>query len=125
MTRFPKAVRPPGPVPAMVGGLLCVALWLLPGVGAAAPGAKQVIREKGCGACHFIPGVPNAYGTTGPSLKGLKDRPRIAAGRLENTPENLRRWLSNPKAVRPDTLMPNLGLSAEEMDAVIAFLTSL
>jgi cytochrome c oxidase subunit 2 len=38
-------------------------------------------------------------------------------------PEYLRRWLANPSALKPNTEMPNLGLSETEIDALVAFLT--
>jgi cytochrome c2 len=111
--------------------LLCVlsVLTLVVGVAAEVPArdpeAVGLLKSKGCGACHVIPGVPDAMGTLGPSLKGLKERPRIAAGRLENTPERLREWLKNPKRIKSDTMMPNLGLEEAELDLVIRFLYSL
>ena len=83
--------------------------------------ASEIIRSKGCAACHYVPGVTGAVGTAGPSLKGLSTRERIAGGRRENTPENLREWLSNPKKVLPSTMMPNMGLSDEEITVLIAF----
>ena len=33
-------------------------------------------------------------------------------------------WLKDPSAAKPETLMPNLGLSEAEMDALIAFINS-
>lgn len=87
--------------------------------------AKEILKSKGCGACHYIPGVPGARGAIGPSLKGLKDRVMIARGVLENTPENMRDWLKNPMGILPDTMMPNLGLEDAEIDVLIEFLGKL
>ena len=92
---------------------------------AANPKALQIIKSKGCGACHRIPGVAGAMGTIGPSLKGFGERPRIAGNRLENTDENLRDWLKNPKKIKSDTMMPNLGLEDSEIETLIAFLKTL
>jgi cytochrome c oxidase subunit 2 len=39
-------------------------------------------------------------------------------------PDFLRSWLKDPAAVRPGTQMPKLRLSAEEIEALIAFLVS-
>ena len=91
----------------------------------ATPTAQQIIKAKGCGACHRIPGIAGAMGRIGPSLKGLRDRPRIASGRLENTDENLRDWLKNPKGIQTETMMPNLGLEDSEIEILIAFLKTL
>jgi cytochrome c2 len=39
-----------------------------------------------------------------------------------NDPAFLARWLAGPASVRPATTMPDLGLKAGEIDALIAFL---
>ena len=38
-------------------------------------------------------------------------RRTMIAGELPNSPDNLVRWLRNPKAVEPGTAMPDLGLT--------------
>ncbi len=87
--------------------------------------ALKIMRSKGCGACHIIPGIAGAMGTVGPSLKGLKERTRIAGGRLENSPENLRDWLKDPKSIKSDTMMPNPGLTDGEIETLIEFFKTL
>jgi len=86
--------------------------------------AQEIIRTHGCPGCHVIPGIPEAVGTIGPTLDGLGERQRIANGNLRNSPENLRRWLRNPKAVMM-TMMPNTGLTEAEIDVLIKFLEAL
>jgi cytochrome c oxidase subunit 2 len=44
---------------------------------------------------------------------------------FENNTENLKRWIDNPPAVKPGAQMPDYGLSAEEIDAVVAYLQTL
>ena len=89
---------------------------------AAAPlKAEDIIRTHSCMGCHKIPGIPDAVGTIGPSLKGISERRRIAGGSLSNTPANLRRWLKNPKDVKT-TMMPNTGLTDAEIDVLVEFL---
>jgi cytochrome c2 len=83
--------------------------------------AKAILKAKACGSCHIIPGVEGAYSKYGPSLKGLGGRSRIVANTMENNAENMKDWLRNPKAVRPDTLMPNMGLSDEEIEILIEY----
>ena len=68
---------------------------------------------------------PGAAGTVGPSLKNLKNRPRIAGGVLENTDENLREWLKNPKSVKPNTMMPDTGLEDSEIEILLKFFDTL
>ena len=87
----------------------------------ASPEAKALLLEKGCGGCHYIPGVEDAYGDAGPSLKGMKTRKRLLGGKLKNTPENMKAWLMNPGSVKSGTVMPNLGLSNEEADIMIEY----
>jgi cytochrome c2 len=64
-----------------------------------------------CGACHRLEGIPLATGILGPDLTGFESRGQIA-GLLPNTQENLARWLANPAAFKPGSLMPPLGLNA-------------
>ena len=87
----------------------------------ASPEAKALLQEKGCGGCHYIPGVEDAYGDAGPSLKGMKTRKRLLGGKLKNNPENLKAWLSNPGSVKPGTVMPRSGITDEEIDIVIEY----
>lgn len=87
--------------------------------------AAKILNARGCVACHYIPGVPEAKGTAGPSLKNLKNRPRLAGGILENTPDNLRDWLKNPKEIKPNTLMPDLGLEDSEIEILMRFFDTL
>jgi cytochrome c1 len=37
-------------------------------------------------------------------------------------PAFVRTWLKDPQAVRPNTAMPNLGLTETEIEALLAFL---
>lgn len=85
---------------------------------------QQIIREKGCGACHTVPGIRGAKGLVGPPLNVFSRRAYIA-GRLANTPENLVRWIMNPHDVDPETVMPALGLNEQQARDVAAYLYTL
>jgi cytochrome c1 len=86
----------------------------------------MVIQQKGCGGCHTIPGIPGANGTVGPNLAGVASRPTIAGGVVQNTgPDAIKRWILNPPAVKPGTIMPNLGLTDEQATNVVAYLETL
>jgi cytochrome c1 len=85
---------------------------------------RQVIVEKGCGACHVIPGIYTARGLVGPPLSFYGRRTMIA-GELPNTPENLIRWVQHPTEVEPGTAMPDLGLTNQEARDVAAYLYTL
>lgn len=85
---------------------------------------KQLIEAKGCGSCHTIPGIYAARGLVGPPLYFFGRRTMIA-GELPNTPDNLVRWLRNPRAVEPGTAMPNLGLTQQQAEDISAYLYTL
>jgi cytochrome c len=85
---------------------------------------RAVIARYGCGVCHLVPGVSGARGTVGPSLAGFGDR-NVIGGIVPNTPDWLVRWISNPPAIAPATMMPAMGLSDEETAHAAAYLLSL
>ncbi len=84
----------------------------------------QLIVDKGCPACHSIPGVRVPGGLVAPSLDGIARRTFIA-GEIPNTPDNLVRWLHDPHAVEATTAMPTMGLTKEEARDVAAYLYTL
>jgi cytochrome c oxidase subunit 2 len=53
------------------------------------------------------------------------DRGWIAGGYLPYSRENLARWLANPPEVKPGSFMPDLALTQQEVDSLIAFLETL
>jgi cytochrome c len=83
-----------------------------------------LIHQYGCGGCHTIPGVPGAYGLTGPSLERVALRTYLA-GRLTNTPENMMRWIRDPVAIDSMTAMPKVGLDEIEARHIAAYLYTL
>lgn len=85
---------------------------------------RDVLMRAGCIACHRIDGT-RAQGILGPDLSHVGSRRTIAAGILENTTENMERWLRDPAAVKPGALMPNLQLADEDVRSLTAYLSSL
>jgi len=85
---------------------------------------KQLIQAYGCGACQTIPRNYTARGMVGPPLMFFSRRTMIA-GELPNSPENLVRWIKDPKAVEPGTAMPTLGLTDQQAHDVAAYLYTL
>ncbi|HWO93937.1 MAG TPA: cytochrome c, partial [Dehalococcoidia bacterium] len=77
-----------------------------------------------CAACHTVSGT-EAGGRVGPDLTHFASRETLAAGILDQTPENVAKWLRNPADVKPGALMPDLNLSEDEIDALVAYLLSL
>jgi cytochrome c oxidase subunit II len=94
-----------------------------PTFGEAAKGAKLFLTDA-CMNCHTIRGTA-AAARVGPDLTHINTRETIGAGVLMNTPENLKKWLSNPQAYKPGSLMPNMKLSNDEVNQIVAYLESL
>jgi cytochrome c oxidase subunit II len=85
---------------------------------------QQTFLAGACIGCHTINGTA-ANGKVGPNLTHVGSRTSIAGGSLTNTEGNIRRWLTNPPAVKPGSIMPNLNLTKTEIDALTAYLQSL
>ncbi|MBS3940289.1 MAG: cytochrome c oxidase subunit II [Actinobacteria bacterium] len=90
------------------------------------------IGARSCAACHQVwngdgarvPGV-------GPDLTHFASREEFAAGLFDvDDEEQLREWLRDPPAMKPmqpenGVGMPNLNLTEEEIDALVAYLLAL
>lgn len=85
---------------------------------------RLLVQQYQCAACHFIPEVQGAGGDAGPSLEYMGRLSYIAGG-LPNQPDHMIRFLMNPPAVKPGTLMPALGISEPEARDMAAFLYTL
>jgi putative membrane protein len=84
----------------------------------------QAIRKYGCDTCHTIPGVLTADATVGPPLTQIAQRAYLA-GRIDNTPENMIRWIRHPHSVDEKTLMPEMGVSVQDGRDIAAYLYTL
>ncbi len=84
----------------------------------------QAFLRGGCIACHAIRGTI-AQGVIGPDLTHVGSRRRIAAGILDNTPENMERWIRNSRAVKPGSLMVVPELDDETVSQIVQYLHSL
>jgi cytochrome c oxidase subunit II len=85
---------------------------------------NDVFASAGCGGCHTVRGT-GADGTYAPDLTHVASRTTLAAGTIANTPANLRRWIRDPQHVKPGNKMPALGLSENDLRAVVAYLETL
>src|SRR4051812_48147654 len=83
--------------------------------------APRAITQYGCAACHDIPGIQWPGGLAGPPLSRMAERLYVA-GQVENTPDNLVRWIVNPKQFSVKTIMPVTGISESEARDVAAYL---
>jgi cytochrome c oxidase subunit 2 len=97
---------------------------------------KQIFesRDAGCWSCHTIRGSSRSKGKTGPDLTHMASRTHIAAGVVENTQENLTKWIENPNSIKPGTIMatngqvyndPDKKLTGPEISAIVAYLRTL
>ncbi|MGI8841779.1 MAG: c-type cytochrome [Caulobacteraceae bacterium] len=127
--RLPRSLFTPIPVAAASALLLAACArasdapaW--PAFGGNAGRGGTTITQAGCGACHEIPGVPQAVGLVGPPLTHFSRRTMIA-GVLPNTPGNLIRWIRYPQSVVPGNAMPDSSLSEAQTRDVAAYLYSL
>jgi cytochrome c oxidase subunit 2 len=85
---------------------------------------RRVFNATACINCHAITGT-QADGRFGPDLTHLMSRETIASGVAPNTAAELRRWVQNPAAIKPGSLMPSMNLTDKELDEVTAYLLTL
>ena len=74
---------------------------------------KAFVEQKACLGCHV---VGNAGGRVGPSLNGSVSRRGASF---------VRRKMADPTFDNATSMMPNLGLSAEQIEAILAYLNTL
>jgi len=85
---------------------------------------RDVYLGSTCRACHAIQGTISAA-RLGPDLTHLASRPRIASGTLPNDATNLAAWILDPQSIKPGTRMPPTQMSADDLNALTAYLVSL
>lgn len=85
---------------------------------------RALIQAYGCGACHTIPGIQGARAVVGPPLWGIADRAYIG-GVLPNTEADVIRWLQNPQAITPRTVMPSMDVTEADARDIAAYLSTL
>lgn len=95
---------------------------------------------ENCARCHSVDPLVQ---TSGPNLAHFGSRTAIAAGWLENEPENLHRWILEPHEIKPGNFMwygfpdpldprsvqmeglKNADLTESDVDALVAYLYTL
>jgi cytochrome c oxidase subunit II len=85
---------------------------------------QEVFVTGPCALCHAIRGT-NAGGQVAPDLTHLASRAKLAAGTLPNTPGHLAGWIIDSQHVKPGNAMPPTSLSAEDLQALLAYLGGL
>jgi len=99
---------------------------LQPAGGPSGEAAKglALFQRSSCVSCHAINGTA-AAARVGPDLTHFASRRQFGSGIVENTPENLRRWLADPQQVKPGVKMPNFNFSNEQLSQLTAYLETL
>jgi cytochrome c oxidase subunit 2 len=102
---------------------------VMPRGGPASDGV-QVFRNGPCAICHTVRGISGfskeyKYGFKGPDLTHFGSRTTLAGSILDNTPENLKKWIENPEKVKPGSRMSTLGVSGKQLSDLTAYLESL
>jgi cytochrome c oxidase subunit 2 len=95
-----------------------------PPVGAVAQVGARLFGDRTCVNCHRIAGTP-ANARVGPDLTHLADRETLGAGVLDNTPDNLARWIQHPQKFKPGCHMPDERLTDTEAHAIATYLEAL
>jgi cytochrome c oxidase subunit II len=90
----------------------------------AAAQGRQVFESQACVSCHTVRGTA-AHGLFGPDLTHLMSRDTLASGLIPNTAANLKLWIKNPETIKPGSLMPAMQLSDQEIDQMVAYLSTL
>src|SRR5439155_36900 len=86
---------------------------------------RETFLSLPCVGCHTVQGTI-AAGKVGPELTHVASKKSIAGGLLSPVDEaNLTKWIKNPPAVKPGTLMPNLNLSDEQIHDIVQWLLTL
>lgn len=85
---------------------------------------KELLRERGCTSCHELSGAGlGAPPATQPAPRTVALAPDLRFVRERSEPAAIAAWLANPSKVKHDAAMPNLGLSAEDVRDLTAFLS--
>jgi cytochrome c oxidase subunit 2 len=86
---------------------------------------EQIFLQNTCVNCHTIRGLP-AAARVGPDLTHLGSRATLGTGVVDNTADNLRRWIRNPGSIKPGVLMPAYqNLSDQDLGLLVDYLESL
>ena len=90
----------------------------------------ELFASQQCIACHAIDGYTGEEGQeanqrVGPDLTHFASRTQMAGAMIDITEENIARWLEDPQEVKAGAQMPDLGLDAEQIRALTAYLQSL
>jgi cytochrome c oxidase subunit 2 len=85
---------------------------------------QAIFFSQTCINCHSIQGTP-ATASIGPDLTHVSQRKELGGGVIENSTENLARWMKNPQAIKPGCKMPDFKFSDDQVRQIVAYLQSI
>ena len=106
---------PPKPIANLAGGAPVTTTS-----GATGLNGPLLFEQKSCIGCHMINGAGAAG--PGPDLSHIASQPYDSLG---NSSSDLTKWLEDPPAVKPGTIMPKIPLTQPELDALVQYLLTL
>ncbi len=94
-----------------------------------ADGRADLLFPRACGPCHrILSDAQGGLGTgaIGPNLSGLLTRhyPPTFGDGDRWTPDKLKKWLKNPRSVKPAAAMPPVPLSPEQVDELAGLMSA-
>jgi cytochrome c oxidase subunit 2 len=87
---------------------------------------RQIFSQAACVGCHTVDGV--SAGIIGPNLTHVGSRTSLAGAIFPNDADHLGKWIQDAPGSKPGSLMPALpalGITPEQVPALVAFLQSL
>ena len=85
---------------------------------------SALFMKASCASCHHIAGTV-ANGLEGPDLTHFASRKTMLAGLMDNTPDNVTKWITDPQKIKPGAHMPRFIFAADSIKVLTAYLTSL
>lgn len=85
---------------------------------------RDVFLQQSCLMCHTVRGTI-AGSRAGPDLTHLATRRTLGAGTLRNSRAHLAGWIMHPQGFKPGSKMPDQDLKADELEALLDYLTNL
>src|SRR5262249_30044484 len=88
---------------------------------------RKLMEQNGCPSCHMFTGVPPLEGATPTKMEdkalssAMQLAPDLRFARSRLRPEALIAWVTNPKAVKPDTPMPEYVLKPDDARDIAAY----
>jgi cytochrome c oxidase subunit 2 len=89
-----------------------------------AAAGQLAFTSNACAGCHTVRDTP-AVGTVGPDLTDIGAHARLGAETIDNTPANMRAWITDPGHFKPGVKMPPATISGDQVAAIVAYLEGL